>query len=94
MHTIQKASYRTGLRQAITRAKLSDERRQVIERMINQRPKEFKDALRKFMREREIEHLERKVIDIKQKVEELKHLKQDSKCQFNSKIIILVTIHT
>ena len=75
VHPYQKASYRTGLRQAIRQANLSDERRQVIERMINRRPKEFKAALREFMREREVEHLERKVVDIKQKVEDLKYLK-------------------
>ena len=77
VHPYQKASYRTGLRQAIRQANLSDERRQVIERMINCRPKEFKAALREFMREREVEHLERKVVDIKQKVEDLKYLKTD-----------------
>ena len=74
MHPFVKANYKTSLRHAIAISDLSDERRQVIERMINTRPKEFKRALREFMREKEIHYLESRLVDVKQKVEDLKKL--------------------
>ena len=53
-----KLSYRTGLRECIEKAQISDEKRAHVIKMLNQHPQRFKQALKDYMENKELDYME------------------------------------
>ena len=53
-----KLSYRTALRDCIKQADISDEKRAHVTKMLNQNPQKFKQALKDYMENKEIDYME------------------------------------
>ena len=67
-------SFRTNLRMAIEKAKISDERKAKVKRMLHERPGKFKEALKEFMAEKEVDYMEAQVVEDKKGLEEYKKI--------------------
>jgi len=77
VHPTVKLSYRTGLRECIKRADISDERRTKVMKMLDKNPDKFKQAFKDYMKSKEIDCLQAKVKNIQEEVEELKRTRND-----------------